>query len=246
MHMRNKKISMVMSALVAVFFSLMLYLTPAHAKDVDIWADSNYDFKNVKAFSVTPVEFEVNKHVRTDELSERKVNDYNKSAVLMAGYDVLNKGDKLTENALTLSANIELWDTSEIWNEPYTSWETRYHTRVYRDRDGKEYYETIPYEVPVYHPGYYTYYSIVQVSYEARDLNGNVVYIHKEMRNRSALNAHYEMYERITKDFFSKFKNHVKDLKKAEEKAKKEEAKAKKAAEKAAQKAENKKASAEE
>lgn len=230
--MKNK-LSLVMSAFIAIFFSLMLYLSPAYAKDVDIWADSNYDFKNVKAFSVDKAEFDVNKNVKTREVDELRINDYNKIAVAKAGFNLIDKSDNLPSDALRFTANIELWDTSEVWNEPYTSWETRYHTRVYRDRDGKEYYETIPYEVPVYHPGYYSYYSLVQVNFEAHDAEGNLVYIHKEMRNRSAYDAHYEMYERITKDFFSKFKDHVKDLKKAEEKAKKAAAKAKKAEEKA-------------
>lgn len=227
--MRNNKLSLAISSLVAVFFSLILYLTPAYAKDVDIWFDKNFDFKNVKSFSITPVEFEVNKYVRTKETDELKVNDYNKSAVERAGYKLVGEKEKLpANNALKLAVNIELWDTSEVWNEPYTTWETRYHTRVFRDSNGKEYYENIPYEVPVYHPGYYSYYSTVQVGYEARNTDGNLVYVHKELRTRSEYNAHYKMYERITKDFFTKFKGHVKDMKKAEEQAKKAEKKIKK------------------
>ena len=223
--MQKNKFSQMINLLAVVFTFCMLYLTPAQAKEVDIWLDQNYDFKNVKAFAIKPVDFEVNKHVQTDDLAERKINDFDKSIVTKAGYKLIKEGEVLPSDALTITPIVELWYSSEKWHDPYTSWESRVAYRTYRDHNGHEYTEPVYYDVPVYHPGYYSYWSHVQVRYEGRDAQDNLVYIHKELRSREDVNAHYKMYERITKDFFTKFESNVKKQIKA----------AKEAAEKAAE-----------
>lgn len=201
--MKNKFYSL-MSVVVAVFLSCLLYLTPAFAKDVDIWADDLFNFKNIKSVVFDNVsDFD-------DDLLQRKVNSCNIQTAGKAKMHVVSNDETMPDDAIRFTTTIERWDSSEQWHEPYTSWERRSATREKKDKYGKKTTETYYYDVPVHHPGYYSYWSHVQVRYDGYTKDNKLVYTHRESRNREESNAHFKMYERITKDYISRFSKYIK------------------------------------
>ncbi|MDO4178446.1 MAG: hypothetical protein Q4D21_04565 [Phascolarctobacterium sp.] len=206
--MKNK-LTLLMSTFIAVFFCCMLYITPALAKDVDIWADDRFDFKKINSVAFDEIYSDCDTEAFEDDMLVRKIDSANNQIAAKAKLNVIEPMDNMPGDSIKFTVTFERWDSHKQWHEPYTSWERRSATREKRDSNGRKTTETYYYDVPVHHPGYYSYWSHVQVRYDGYSSDGKLVYTHREARNREDGDAHYKMYERITKDFASRFAKYI-------------------------------------
>lgn len=200
---------------VMIFAVCLLALTftapQAMAKDQDIWADSGYDFSSVKSLYFEDVEYDLTAEF-DDDILEKKMSDFLRTTAAKTKLRIVPKGEP-HPTGLTFTVKVEKWASHSLYHEPYTTWETRNETYEWYDRHGNRHSAIRTFQVPVEHPGYTSYFSTICVRYDGYTPEGKLVYSHREERLREESNAHYKMFERISKEFLSKL---IKQLKRKE------------------------------